>query len=201
MVLAAGKGQRLHPFTLQTPKVLMTVAGQTLLDHALDKLGDEPALLDTGGGIANALPHFHNEAFFVINADVWWQDAGQSCLHFLNRYWNPASMDALMLLIPRECALGYTGRGDYHLMSTGRIQHRKDEGSAPYIYGGIRLMHPRMLAAQKVYPFSIVPYFHEAERHNRLYGLVFQGSWGDAGTPESWQAINAHALCHQKTVS
>ena len=51
MVLAAGLGLRMRPLTEKMPKPLVSVAGQPLLDHVLDKLGQ--------AGVAEAVVNVH----------------------------------------------------------------------------------------------------------------------------------------------
>jgi MurNAc alpha-1-phosphate uridylyltransferase len=150
-------------------------------------ISHETTLLDTGGGITKALPHFKGEPFFALNADIWWVDEHHSSLSTLNEMWDTTKMDALLLLVPREKAIGYDGRGDYFLDAEGRAKHRGEETSAPYVFTGIRILHPRLLADQEVHVFSIVPFFHKAEKEGRLYGLIFEGDWGDMGTLESFK--------------
>jgi MurNAc alpha-1-phosphate uridylyltransferase len=51
MVLAAGLGLRMRPLTERIPKPLVSVAGRSLLDHVLDKLGD--------AGVSEAIVNVH----------------------------------------------------------------------------------------------------------------------------------------------
>ena len=77
-------------------------------DHPRIELSEEAELLDTGGGVAKALPLL-GETFFVVNGDVFWLDGKESALARLAGAFDPARMDAVLLLQRTATAVGYEG--------------------------------------------------------------------------------------------
>lgn len=141
-------------------------------------------LLETGGGLVRALPLLGAGAFFVANGDVLWRDRGQNAFGRLATHWDDRAMDALLLLHPRETAIGMEGAGDYVRDDDGRIVRAHAGATAPYFFTGLRMMHPRLLAEAPQGAFSVLELFDRAERAGRLYGLVHEGEWMHVGSPE-----------------
>ena len=70
-------------------------------------ISDERArLLDTGGGIAKALPLLGDEPFYLLNSDSFWIEGARANLDWLAEAWNDATMDALIMLAPTVKAVG-----------------------------------------------------------------------------------------------
>ncbi|QGM93702.1 nucleotidyltransferase family protein [Methylocystis rosea] len=214
MVFAAGLGARMRPITEKTPKPLVSVAGRTLIDRALDEfenagveraivnvhhladqiethlatrarprvvISDERALLlDQGGGIKKALPLIGNEPFFVCNTDAFWIDAGRSNVLALADAFDPEMMDAALLLAPTSGSVGVDWGGDFDLDAEGRII--RHDGQKPYVYTGVGLMKPQLFAGVADDVFKLAPFFFEAARKGRLYGVVSSGLWLHVGT-------------------
>lgn len=150
----------------------------------------EAELLDTGGGIKNAMRLFSNGApFLAVNGDLIWSEETHPILASLPSLFDDQKMDALLLLIPTEKAMGYAGKGDFFLGSVaeqgvGQLKWRGDAPSAPYVYACIQVLHPRLFDGTPDTPFAMGSLYRKAAENGRLYGVVYEGRWADMGTPE-----------------
>ncbi len=161
-------------------------------DHkAMDiKVICEDELLDTGGGIKNALPELGKEPFLAVNGDLIWSEELNPILKELPTIFDESKMDALLLLIPTDKALGYSGKGDFFLDEDGGLVWRNGSASAPYVYACIQVLHPRLFDGLPDTPFPMINAYNKAAKAGRLYGHVYQGEWADMGTPNGMQAAD-----------
>ena len=141
------------------------------------RLSRETTLLETGGGVRQALPLLEDEIFFVLNADSFWLDGPVPALHRLLRSFDPERMDVRLLLARTVAAHGYAGSGDYFVHSDGRLAYRKPGEVAPFVFATASLMHVRALAGMPDGAFSLKRAWDAAEARGRLFGLVHDGPW------------------------
>lgn len=171
--------------------------GDMIADHLAGRdqpaitLSPEEELLDTGGGVRQALPHLGDQPFYVVNADILWLDGPSPALARLAAAWNPAVMDALLLLMPIVAAVGYEGSGDYHLDADGVARYRDADEPAPFVYAGVQIIKPELYADAPGGPFSNLALWRKAEAAGRLHGLRHDGVWFHVGTPEAVRDVNA----------
>lgn len=149
-------------------------------------ISDERAeLLDTGGGIAKALACLGKDPFFVLNSDSFWLDGTTRAMRRLRDQWDGARMDSLLLLCPATAAIGYDGRGDFHMEPEGRLKRRSPGSVAPFVYAGCFVVSPDLFVDAPQGTFSINMLWDKAAARGRLYGLRHDGIWIHVGTPES----------------
>lgn len=146
-------------------------------------VSDERALLlETGGGITRALPLIEADPFLSINADNIWIDGPIGAVRLLAERWNPAEMDALLLMIPQSRANCHSGPGDFHMDPVGRLRRRGPGRVAPFVYTGLQMLSKSLFDGVAVEPFSMNRLWDRAAAKGRLYGVVHQGLWFDVGT-------------------
>ena len=212
MLFAAGFGTRMGALTAERPKPLLTVGGQTLIDHALD--------IADAAGIQNKVVnlHYHGDQIarhlaHRVGISLSWERAeiletggglraalpllGKGPVYTLNPdvvwtglnpliqlrdAWNPIAMDALLLLLPVKSVRGRVGPADFALAPDGRITRAGSTGQ--HLYIGAQIIRTGGLAAIPDVAFSVNRLWDQMIADNRAYGLIYPGDWCDVGTPQ-----------------
>lgn len=165
------------------------------LDGLAVSLSDErDRLLDSGGGVAKALPLLGEKPFIVLNADTFWLEerrAGRSNLAWMIERFDPETMDILMLVVPLRQTTGHDGAGDFTLDVEGRLIRYDGRSSDPLVYAGALVVHPRIFADAPKGPFSLNRLFDAALAADRMHAVTLRGHWLTVGTPAAIGAAEA----------
>lgn len=205
LLFAAGFGTRMAPLTARTPKPLIDVAGKPLLDHALDFCGglnvvvnvhyladqikdhldnhniqisdESDGILETGGGLKRALALLQENPVMTMNTDAVWR--GANPINVVRNNWKN-HMDALLVMIPRDQAVGHIGDGDFDIGTDGRLTR-----GGPYVYSGLQIVRTDGLANISETAFSMWALWNDFLDCGAMYGVPYTGQWCDVGRPES----------------
>jgi N-acetyl-alpha-D-muramate 1-phosphate uridylyltransferase len=148
-------------------------------------------LLDTGGGVAKALPLLGDTPFFHVNSDTLWLDGETPNLTRLAQSFDAAKMDALLLLAPAKGSIGYGGSGDFSLHADGHLVARVTGTQAPLVYAGVAILAPALFQAAPEGAFSLTALFERAAAKGGLHGLRLEGQWMHVGSPDAIAAAEA----------
>ena len=145
----------------------------------------EDEILETGGGIANAMDKFGNDPFFACNGDTLWLNGSQDVVTRMVRLWDTDKMDALLMLHSTVDAYGYDGLGDFCVDPLGGLLRRPESEVSPYLFTGVQILHPRLFKNAPEGPFSLNVIYDKAIEAGRLYGIVHDGEWFYVATSQS----------------
>ncbi|MBV7410983.1 nucleotidyltransferase family protein [Maritimibacter sp. DP1N21-5] len=138
---------------------------------------EDEQILETGGGLRQALPLLGEGPVFTLNTDAVW--SGRNPLEELAATWDPSRMDALLLLLPPDRATGHNGTGDFTMTSDGRLSR-----GPGYVYSGAQIIRTDALADIAEPVFSLNLLWDRMAANDRLFGTLHDGGWCDVGRPE-----------------
>lgn len=209
MIFAAGKGTRMAPLTDHTPKPLLRVGGQTLLDRALDLAagaGVGPVVVNTHHLGDQIRDHIAGREIAISDESAQLLETGgglRKALPLLGKgpvitmnpdvIWtgaNPirslldawdARMDALLMLVPLTRTHGRQGGGDFSLGPGNQLIRKGD-----LVYGGAQIIRPDRLAEIGDQAFSLNRLWDLLIAQGRAFGTVHPdpGAWCDVGRPD-----------------
>jgi MurNAc alpha-1-phosphate uridylyltransferase len=148
-------------------------------------------LLETGGGIKHARNLLGEAPIWVCNSDYVWIKQGEPALSEVARAWDPARMDAILVVIPKARTLGFDTPGDFTQAEDGSLTHRGDAPEAPLHCFGIEIIDPTLIYADPRDVFTQRDIWIASTRKRRLFGLQLDGLWMQVGDPAAREAAEA----------
>lgn len=216
MILAAGKGERMRPLTLHTPKPLLTVGDKALIEYhieALERAGFTELVINhawLGLQIEQALGDGGDYGLQIrYSPEPEPLETGGGILRAL-----PLLGDAPFVLVNGDVWTDYdfsrlptqlTGQLAHLVLVDNPEHHRQGdfvlqegqvlaEGVPMLTYSGIAVLDPLLFAGQQPGAFPLAPLLRSAMAQGRVTGQHHSGTWLDVGTVERLEEARRQVL-------
>ncbi len=215
MILAAGRGERMRPLTDTTPKPLLRVHGQPLIERHVKRLvhaGMERIVINLawlGGQIRDYLGDGARFGAAIIYSDETSRalETGGGIFRALPHLspgpfavvngdiYTDFPLDALRLAADRDVHLVLVPtpsylKGDFGLEGGEALAHAAER----YTFSGIAVYRPAFFAGCVDGVFPLKPLLVRSMEAGRCSAQLYAGLWEDVGTPERLAAFNAAPL-------
>lgn len=212
MILAAGRGERMRPLTDDTPKALLRIGGQMLIEHHVHALAQagitelvinhahlgEQIVKALGDGDAYGVSiRYSPEAGAALETGGGIFNAlpllGEQPFLVVNAdIWTDFPFDGLPAAPNGLAHLVMVDNPDHHQdgdfsLSNGRVSPR---GPAMLTFSGIGVYRPELFDGCQAGAFPLGPLLRAAMEREQVSGEFYSGRWFDIGTPERLAAVN-----------
>jgi len=131
---------------------------------------EEKNILDTGGGVLNAIENFSKSPFIVINPDTIWNSNYLSELKLMQRKSiSNKKSKCLMLVINKSKCFDKNFKGDFNLEND--LIKKDTKGNLTFIYTGLQIIRPEVFSGLDSKIFSINKIWDKLIKNKELYGM------------------------------
>ena len=133
-------------------------------------VNEKDKILDTGGGVLNAIQHFSNEPFLIINPDTIWNSHYLEELKLMEKaFFENEKGKCSLLVVNKKKSFDQSFKGDFSLENN--LISRKDKNNLNYIYTGLQIIKPEVFSSLYTKIFSINKIWDKLIESNELYGM------------------------------
>jgi len=147
----------------------------------------EPELLNTGGGIKNALSYFGEKNFLVTNSDILWNDDNRKDINDFVSEYQKIKFCKLLLVENKKFKGLKKKEGDFKLENNLISRWEKND---PLLYfSGLQIINPNIFSQIKQYSFSMNLLWDILIEYNQLQGQISNSVVTHIGDINSYNKI------------
>ena len=150
-------------------------------------INEKEKILDTGGGIFNALKYF-NESFLCINPDTIWNSNYIKELKKLENDFFLNKRQCSLLLVDKTKSFDKNLKGDFSLENA--LVTRKNTENLKYIYTGLQIIDPKIFLDINDRIFSINLIWDKLIKKKKLFGLESNINFLHVSTLDIYKKLN-----------
>ena len=168
----------LELFGIKQAVINVHYLGEQIVDYinsnqfnlSINVVKEKDKILDTGGGVLNAIQYFSNEPFLIINPDTIWN------LHYLKElklmeksFFENKKNKCSLLVVNKKKSFDQSFKGDFNLENN--LISRKNRDDLNYIYTGLQVIKPEVFSDLDARVFSINRIWDKLIETNELHGI------------------------------
>jgi len=131
---------------------------------------EDDEILNTGGGVLNAIKHFSNDPFLVVNPDTIWNLNYLKELKLMEKnFFLNKKNKCSMLVVNKRKSFDQSFKGDFNLEN--QLINRQNKNSLKYIYTGLQIIRSEAFYGVSNKVFSINKIWDKLIQKKELYGM------------------------------
>ena len=150
-------------------------------------INEKEKILNTGGGILNAIKHF-NENFICINPDTIWNAGYLKELKQMQDLFVSKDGKLSMLVVDKKRSFDKSLKGDFNLEN--HLISKKNKENLRYIYTGLQIINPKIFSNIDEKVFSINKIWNKLIDKNELIGIESNVDFLHVSTLDIYNKLN-----------
>ena len=133
-------------------------------------LEEKKEILDTGGGILNAIKYFHKDPFLTINPDTLWNiDYIEELKKMEKKLEFKKKGKCIMLVVNKDKSFDKNFKGDFNLKDN--LISKGNKLDTNYIYTGLQIIRPEVFSNISLKVFSLNMIWDNLIKKKELLGV------------------------------
>jgi len=169
--------------------------GEQIIDYlnknkfnlSINIVQEKEKILDTGGGVLNAIQHFSNNPFLIINPDTIWNPCYAEDFKVMEKLFLKDSKKCFLLVVNKKKSFDKFLKGDFNLKNN--LINRNSTDNLNYIYTGLQIIKPEVFSNIKEKVFSINKIWNHLIEKNELCAIESSNNFLHVSTKDTYNNL------------